>query len=241
MLNVVLCDDNNEFLSYMEDIIKKIAIENEFNINIKTYLSGESVLFDLEESIHDIDIIFIDVLMGDITGIDVAAKMRELESKAQIIFITSTKAHVFDALDFMPLHYLIKEEVNEEIIKKIFMKAINLSKKNKKGIFVYKVGHEKRYKKYEDIIFFEIRNRVVNINCQGNIVEEFYSTMDNLEKQLHYKQFVRIHRSYMINIEKVLSFDGKNVLLRNGIELPVGRKYINTLRDEYADFLLKNM
>ena len=115
MLNVVLCDDNNEFLSYIEDIVKKIAIENGFNINIKTYLSGESMVFDLEESIHDIDIIFIDVLMGDITGIDVAAKMRELESKAQIIFITSTKAHVFDALDFMPLHYLIKEEVNEEI------------------------------------------------------------------------------------------------------------------------------
>lgn len=241
MLKIVICDDDQEFLKDISNKIHKISISNNLNVNIDTYLNGKSMLFDLEECIESIDILFIDVLMGDMTGIDVSKKMRDAGSEAQIIFITSVKSHVFEALDVMPLHYLIKNEINDDVIEKILIKAVNLSNKYKKSGFLYKVGHSRKYMKYEKIVFFEVKNRVINMHCYDKNIETFYSTMDKLENDLNNDQFIRIHRSYIVNIAKILSINSKNVICRDGIVLPVGRKYMDILKQRYSKYMLENI
>lgn len=241
MLKVIICDDNEVFLKYISKKIHEIAMNNNLNVNIKTYLSGKSMLFDLEDHIHSVDILFIDVLMDDMTGIDVSKKMREYGSNAQIIFITSVKSHVFEALDVMPLHYLIKSEIDDRVIESILMKAVTLSNKYKKSMFLYKVGHSKKTIKCEDIVFFEINNRVVTMHCSDKTEEVFYSTMDNLENGLDKSEFIRIHRSYIVNITKVASINSKNVICRDGTILPVGRKYTGKLKNQYSKFILENI
>lgn len=241
MINVVLCDDDSEFLEYIKKTIDRISFENKIDINIKTYLSGESMLFDLEDSIYDIDVMFLDVFMKELDGVETAEKLRQLQSEAQIIFISSDKSKVFDALEVMPLNYLIKGEADDEKIKKVFLKAVNLAEKNKRKLFVYKSGHETKYVQYKDILYFEIKNRVVNINCVGDEVKEFYSTMDKLEEELDQNQFIRIHRSFIVNMDKIVSFDSKGVLVKGDITLPLGRKYTSLLRNRYSEYLLESM
>lgn len=241
MLKIVICDDDKEFLKDISNKIHKISISNKLNVNIDTYSNGKSMLFDLEECIDSIDILFIDVLMDEMTGIDVSKKMRSAGSEAQIIFITSVKSHVFEALDVMPLHYLIKNEINDEIITNILMKAVTLSSKYKKNGFSYKVGHSRRYIKCEDIIFFEVNNRVINMHCCDKNIEVFYSTMDKLENDLNNDEFIRIHRSYIVNITKILSINSKSIICRDKIVLPVGRKYIDTLKQKYSKYMLENI
>ena len=210
-------------------------------MNITTYTSGKSMWFDLEECIDSIDILFIDVLMDEMTGIDVSKKMRKYGSDAQIIFITSVRSHVFEALDVMPLHYLIKNEIDDDVIKNILMKAVTLSNKYKKSGFLYKVGHNRRYIRCEDIVFFEINNRVISMHCSDKNVEVFYSTMDKLENDLDDNEFIRIHRSYIVNITKISSINSKNLMCGDGIVLPVGRKYIDKLKQKYSKFILENI
>lgn len=241
MLQVVICDDNEEFLKDISDKIHQISISNNLSVNITTYASGKSMLFDLEECIESIDILFIDVLMDGMTGIDVSKEMRKYGSDAQIIFITSVKSHVFEALDVMPLHYLIKNEIDDDVIKNILIKAVNLSNKYKKSGFLYKVGHNRRYIKCEDIIFFEVNNRVISMHRSDKNVDVFYSTMDKLENDLDGNEFIRIHRSYIVNITKISAINGKSVTCYNEIVLPIGRKYMDKLKQKYSKFILENI
>lgn len=241
MLEIIICDDDEEFLKHISRKIREISMPKNLKVNINTYVSGKNMLFDLSESIHSIDILFIDVVMDDMTGIDVCKKIREYGANTQIIFITSVKSHVFEALDVMPLHYLIKNEIDDNVIKNILMKAVTLSNKYKKNRFLYKVGHSRRYVKCEDIIFFEINNRVVSMNCSNKNVEVFYSTMDKLENDLDKDEFIRIHRSYIVNITKIASINSNKVVCIDGTVLPVGKKYTDKLKNQYSKFILKDI
>lgn len=179
--------------------------------------------------------------MPGLTGIEAAQKLREWGVGAQIVFFTSSKEHVFQAFDVMPLHYLIKDEATEETIEKILLRAIDLAQKNQRECFQYKVGHTVKRIELQEIIYFEIRNRVVHMFCRGNRQEEFYLTMDKLEKSLRDKNFIRVHRSYLVNFMHIHSIETKQIVCMNHICIPVGEKYLEPIRKEYSRFILEQM
>lgn len=141
----------------------------------------------------------------------------------------------------MPLHYLIKDEATEETIEKILLRAIDLAQKNQRECFQYKVGHTVKRIELQEIIYFEIRNRVVHMFCRGNRQEEFYLTMDKLEKSLRDKNFIRVHRSYLVNFMHIHSIETKQIVCMNHICIPVGEKYLEPIRKEYSRFILEQM
>lgn len=240
MIKIFICDDNKEFLNHISEKIHKISINNNLNVEIKKYLNGNNMLFDLEYYSENVDIFFIDILMEGLTGIDVSKKIREYNFDTQIIFISSSKSYVFDALDVMPLHYLIKNEINDDIIERILMKAVKLAIKNRMRGLVYKVGRSQKFINNDDIIFFEVNNRVVSINCVDR-VEKFYSSMKNLESIIDKDEFIRIHRSYIVNITKINCITKKNVICIDGSNIPIGNKYSENLKDKYSKFILNNI
>lgn len=240
MIKIFICDDNQEFLNHISEKIYKISINNNLNVEIKKYLNGNNMLFDLEYYSENVDIFFIDILMEGLTGIDVSKKIREYNLDAQIIFISSSKSYVFDALDVMPLHYLIKSEINDDIIERILMKAVKLASKNRMRGIIYKVGRSQKFIKNDNIIFFEINNRVVSINCVDR-VEKFYSSMENLESIIDKNEFIRIHRSYIVNITKINCITKKNVVCIDGSNIPIGNKYSENLKEKYSKFILNNI
>ena len=80
----------------------------------------------------------------------------------------------------------------------------------------------------QEIIYFEIRNRVVHMFCRGDRQEEFYLTMDKLEKSLKDKNFVRVHRSYLVNLMHIHSIEVKQIICMNDICIPVGENVSGT-------------
>ena len=140
----------------------------------------------------------------------------------------------------MPLHYLIKSEINDDIIERILMKAVKLASKNRMRGIIYKVGRSQKFIKNDNIIFFEINNRVVSINCVDR-VEKFYSSMENLESIIDKNEFIRIHRSYIVNITKINCITKKNVVCIDGSNIPIGNKYSENLKEKYSKFILNNI
>lgn len=240
MFQICICDDNNDFLLNLSNKIYSIASRNNIEINIISYSSGNQLLFNIDEHKDTIDIYFLDVLMGNFTGIDIANKIRKYNFNSQIIFLTSSKDHVFDALDAMPLHYLIKQELSNDKLEEVFMKAINIIKPQKNNLFYYKIGHTMKCININKIIFFEIKNRIVTMKCIDGSTEQFYFTMKNLVNQVNNNYFIQIHRSFLINAYYIKSIDGKNLISYDNIILPIGEKYIKSLKNQYAKFLLND-
>ena len=118
------------------------------------------------------------------------------------------------------------------------MKAVKLASNRMRGL-IYKVGRSHKFINNDDIIFFEVNNRVVSINCVDRI--KFYSSMKNLESIIDKNEFIRIHRSYIVNITKINCITKKNVICIDGSNIPIGNKYSENLKDKYSKFILNNI
>lgn len=241
MYKVCLCDDDEEFRRALKNKLYRIGERHHIKMELIEFSSGTGMVFDLDGEAEGVDIFFVNVLMPGITGIEAAQKLREWGANAQIVFFTSSKEHVFEAFDVMPLHYLIKDEATEETIQRILLKAVDLAEKKQQECFYYKVGHIVKRIETQEIIYFEIRNRVVCMFCKENRQEEFYLTMDKLEKALKDKNFVRVHRSYLVNLRYIHSIEAKQIVCMDHTCIPVGEKYLEQIRKEYSRFILEQI
>lgn len=241
MFNICICDDNAEFLLKLSNKISEISHKNSIDVNIIKYSSSQSLIFNMDNQINSIDIYFLDVLIDDLTGIDLANKIRKYNLTSQIIFLTSSKDYVFDALDTMPLHYLIKQNLDTKKFEEVFMKAISLITPRKDNLFHYKIGHSIESINKNKILFFEIKNRIVTMNCIDGTNINFYFTMKKLIDQINDDNFIQIHRSFLINSNYIKSISGKNIICNDNTTLPIGDKYLKTLKSKYSKFLLNNL
>lgn len=241
MFNICVCDDEECFLNDLCIKLEKMAVKNNIEINIHKYHSSDQVLFDIESLSEKIDCFFLDVLIDDRTGVEIANHLRRKGSNAPVVFLTVSKEHVFDALEIMPLHYLIKQEVQDEKIEEILLKATQIVGKYKAAKFFYKVGHELRSIDIEKVMYFEVLKRIVIIHTLNGEAGRFYSTLEMVEKQLDHKQFVRIHRSYLCNLFYIDKIQSKQVIFRGRTSLPVGSKYMKDLKVEYTQYMLRNL
>lgn len=240
MFNICVCDDNDTMRAEICDLIRDFSQKNEIGINIRSYASGEEMLFDLSDSEKLTDIFFLDILMKKLDGIETASQLRKINPTAQIIFLTVSKEHVFDALDVMPLHYLVKQDVKSEKIEKVLMKAISLAEKNNQSIFTYKFGKTVGSVPLSDIVYFEVKNRIIEMHLKNKSSIEFYCNMTELENQIPAETFWRVHRSFLVNFENVDYLRGKEFVCIEETVIPIGQKYID-VKEKYQSFLLEKI
>ena len=122
MFQIAVCDDEKLIVRQIGDMIKDILP----NCNISQYLSGG----DLLESYVKFDIIFLDIQMENMSGIETAKELRNRGEDTIIIFITGVKEYVFQAFDVAAFHYLVKP-VRKEKLKEVIERAIEKINKNK--------------------------------------------------------------------------------------------------------------
>lgn len=235
MIQICLCDDNPLMLKQQEDFINKIKQKHNLDIEITSFPSGEALLFYAEDYYFKFDIIVLDILMGATNGIDVANKLRQLGSQAQIVFITSSREHVFDSFDSNPLHYLLKDDLSADHAEQVLLKAIEQSKK-KERMFLFK-KHSTTYSiPMNSIVYFEIIGRIMCINCV-DATYEYYKRIDDLEKELALHSFCRIHRSYIVNLAYIKKMNRSEVTLSDNTTLVIGKSYYTQVTQRFSQYL----
>ncbi len=304
MIHICICDDSDAMRDELCGLIQALCQKHSIAASVSCCSSGEELLFDPDDKNRTTDIFFLDILMKKLNGIETAARLRAITPTAQIIFLTVSKEHVFEALDVMPLHYLLKQDMRTEKIEKVFLKAISLAEKGRKEKFTYKFGktigslllsdiiyfevknriieiHTKtgppiefyiekvflkaislaekgRKEKFtykfgktigslllSDIIYFEVKNRIIEIHTKTGPPIEFYGNISDLEQQLPPESFHRVHRSYIVNFENVDYLSGKEFVCIDRTVIPIGQKYADSRehdsREHYQNFLLNGL
>lgn len=163
-LTVYLCDDNQKILDQYASLIENIAKKNNIEVSISSFNTGEQLLFSLLDSPNKADIIYLDILMGQINGIDTAKKLRENGCLSEIIFLTSSEDYVYGAFDISPVHYLLKTVTSTDKFEQVFLKAAFLIQKKKSEVFICDFGNVKKVILIKDISYFEIWKRVVTVH-----------------------------------------------------------------------------
>lgn len=171
---------------------------------------------------NEIDLIFLDIEMPIITGFDL---LESLENSPQVILITGKTDYALKAFDYDVTDYLHKPITVDRFdasVKRALAKYEQANKtiENEEHIFV-KSNLKKRKVVLNDIKWIEALGDYIKlVTDDDNIV--ILSTMKSFEKQLPENKFLRIHKSYIVNLEKVEKFNSKNVEV-SGKSIPLSR------------------
>lgn len=240
MKTIFLCDDNSEAVERYSDLIKRIAKKNQIEISLFAFYSGKSLLFHIPDIPDLPDIIYLDILMDNLNGVNTAKKLRELGCNSEIIFLSSCEDYVFDTFDVSPVHYLIKAETSEAKFEQVFLRAIHLSDGKATQKFVCKSGASRKIISIKEISHFSIWKGIVTVHYGKSEKFQYWITMEELEEQLRGKNFVRTQRSYIVNLQYIVEFQRRTIVLKTGETIPVGVTYEEKVKSAFMDYMTQN-
>lgn len=220
MINIAVCDDEKCMSEKIEKLVEDFFRKKNTNISISEYSSGEELL----KSNERIDILFLDIGMRGMDGIETARKLRECRFHGFLIFITVLKEMVFQSFEVQPFDYLVKpvqEEHFEKTMERLFLSMQDRLSSEKANLLVQK-GCESNIIFFQDIICCEIIDRKVYLYLVSGEVIDYYDRIENLEKKMD-GRFFRCHRSYLINLNHLKSYRNNTAFMADGKEIPVSR------------------
>lgn len=230
-MTIAICDDEKIICEQIGKLVKKQIPD----CNIELFASGETLLKETKI----FDIIFLDIQMDGINGIQTARMLRNKKEEALLIFITGLKEYVFESFDVSAFHYLLKP-IEEKKFAEIFAKAVAAAEK-KRGLaeepFFIKSNGKTIILSRNHILYVESQNRMVNFHTANECLE-LYSDMRDLEQQLG-RNFYRCHRGYIVNMGHIAEFGKDRIALTNGETICLSRRKCKEFVKVYMDYLRK--
>lgn len=229
MIRIAICDDQEAICEQVEDILLKIGQACLYKIEIDVFYTGEELYKHISDDIY-YDIIFLDIELNTMDGIEIGCKIREElnNENTQIIYISGDENYAMRLFKTRPLDFIIKPITYEKTFE-VFQTAVKLiNKKNK--IFDYQVGHTTFKIPVKDIIYFEGNNRKIDVITVKQR-DSFYGSLKHLFDKVKQYNFINIHKSYLVNYFHVTKFEYHQVTLSNGTILPISQKNRKKVRE----------
>ena len=226
MIKIGICEDEKETQDLIESHLQNLLKNREYEI--EKYISGEELL---QANFKDIDILLLDIQMGKLNGMDTARKIREVDSKMEIIFITSLIDYVQEGYEVRAYRYLLKPIELEEL-KKHVLNCINEIEKNKNHYILIK-NKSNTYKIYSnEITYIEVQKKDMLIHTINKDFHVRYS-LEKVEKDINLDKFVRCHKSFLVNLTYVENIKSNTAILERGEEVPISRYRYKRLRKSF--------
>ena len=230
-MNIAVVDDEEVIREQISGFIKR----RNPGFNISGFATGEELLTADKE----FDVIFLDIQMDDIGGIEAARTLRQSGVDAVVIFITGIREYVFEAFDVSAFHYLLKP-IEEQKFMEVLGRAAEEAGKRKgqkeRQIFI-RAKNQGYTLNLNSILYIESRGKKVEVHTTDmeDIIES-YATMDELEGQLG-DGFYRCHRGYLVNMAHIARYDSDSIFLSSGEKVYLTRKKHNEFVKAYMWYL----
>lgn len=226
-MKICICDDEFNILNDIRSILTAL----DPHAIIKTYDEPQELQKILRED--DIDVLFMDIKLKDTNGIDFIKQNEEYLKNTKLIYITGFTDYIEDVFETNPIYFLQKP-LSEEKIKKAFLKAKEQIYQEHLFITI-KSGTEKIKIKIKDIYYIESCARTVNIYLENNLYTT-YEKLSMFEDALT-SNFLRIHKSFLVNMDKIIKYKNNNIVLENNKVLNISRSYSKNCRDAILKYL----
>ena len=226
-LNCLIVDDEPLAIKVLETHIENIS-----SLHIAASCNNAFEAMDVLKK-NTIDLMFLDIHMPKLMGHEF---LRTLRNPPKVIFTTAYKEYALDAFELDAIDYLLKPVTLERLIKSInkFSNVPALEIKEENNLvdnegFIYFRAERKMIKVgYSDIVYIESMKDYVKIIRAGNKPLLVKQSISSLEDVLPAHLFLRIHRSYIVAINKIDAFTNNDVEI-GGQEIPIGRMYAHQL------------
>ena len=230
-MNIAVVDDEEIIRKQLKGLIDK----QQAGFYTDVYGTGVELLAAGKQY----DILFLDIQMAGMNGIETARMFRKQNEEAVIIFVTGVKEYVFEAFDVAAFHYLLKP-IEENKFMEVFDRAVKEAGKWKdrgQEQFFVKTKNRNIILNHRNILYVESRGRKAEIHTTGEVIE-IYAAMAELESQLG-QNFYRCHRGYLVNMAHITEYGSDSISLSNGESIYLAKERYNGFVKEYMRYLRK--
>lgn len=219
MLKVVVAEDDKECIDVMKRYLTEFSRKEDIPITFKVYTDGMSFLDEYET---DTDIVFMDIVMPHMNGLEAAARLRKRDGNVCLIFITTMSQYAVKGYEVDALDFLIKP-VSYDLFSVKMKKAADVCLKRAERSYTLKTSDGLFLVKYSDIIYVEGDKHYLIFHTKS-CDYRVRKMMRDIENDFKDEGFALASGSLLINLLYVSAFKGTEVTVAGEI-LPVGRNY----------------
>ena len=230
-MRIAICEDNKTEQDYLVNSINQWSDASKIPLEIFRYDSAEQFLFIWMDV--KFEIIFIDIMMEKMNGITLAKKIRESDPYIQIIFTTHHKQFSLKGYDVFPLHYLVKP-VSKEQLNSVLDKVYSIYSLQSKDAIILSNGSEAVKLHASKIFYIQMKSHIAEFHLEKEVFTQRKTSRELID--MLPTCFIRCHRTYIVNLLHIDCVYSKEVLLSNGIKLPVSRSEAKNVFRAFADF-----
>ena len=236
MIKIAICDDENVFGKKLEKIILQFFKKRQEKCELDIFQSGITFL-EKGEELAEYHIIFLDISMGKINGMEIARKLRKFCKKSYIIFVTayiefSSEGYQVEALRYiLKSNPLLREAINESL--EAVLEKMNYLQRIREYFF----REGKRKISSKQIVYIETQGHYLLFHVINQGKEKFHyrESMSNMENILKKENFLRIHQGYLVNAEYIKKLLNYNAYLVTDEVLPVAKLRYGKIKKIFAE------
>ena len=231
-LTIGLCDDCAEQI----ELLKKYIEGDPIGMDFEVFSSTEPEFFLTEVCKNKPQLLFLDIDMKGMGGIELGERIRRIQEDAVIIYITAYEEFALEAFRVRAFHYLIKP-LNRAVFHQVFQEALGhilrRSGKEPQKTFALQNKGEVIMINYQDIFYFEKVGHKIKIHTADRDVF-YYGNLYQVLRELDESKFVQCHQGYIVNLDKIRSFRDRCLYIEGNLKLPVSRTFAEKIRESLA-------
>lgn len=235
MLNIVICDDEKKILNDLSEKIKETFMDKNTEIDIFQTTSPTETLQYIESNV--VDVIFLDIDMPILNGMDIAEKLLNENYKGLLIFVTSHDSLVYGSFKYHPFGFIRKRYFEEEIEETADRVIEEMAHKD--STFTYKTSNGTYRVNISDVIYFESESNyiVIHLSEKYENTYKFRETMSKLEAGLCEKGFIRVHKGYLVNQQHISILRKDEIVMSDNTIIPISRVNKDIVKEKIMRYM----
>lgn len=232
MWKVMICDDEEETRAAIRAQLERFSAETGERFSVREVHSGEALLAQFTA---DVDVVFLDIKMGGITGMDAARKLRADDRDVCIIFITTMTQYAMEGYQVHAYGFLKKPLRYAQFRLQLLDALRHLAPRREESITL-RAGGEVYSISLTELIYLEVLDHDLRfVRKSGPLV--CHATMSDMGEALRGKGFFRCHKSYTVSLRHIAQIGAASVRMSNGDELPVSKHRRKEFLEAFAAYV----
>lgn len=234
MLHIAVCDDEKHLAEKNKAVLETVLAELGVTAEITLYTDSRNLLYDITEDDLHYDLLLSDIEMPEITGMELAEKIKPFLPDIRIIFITSHIEYAIDAFELSIFRYVPKPDIEKRLPSAI-KDAVSLI--NLEADKSYTIQAKGRFEKipFRDILYIERDGKNASINTADG-VSKVRKSLQAVFDELDSEEFIFIDRGYIVNLIHIMQIKNSTAVLKNGTVLPISRSHLQTVKEQINNY-----
>lgn len=221
MVSIGICDDNYDARLTLRAALERLLEESHSQARLLEFSSGEGLLGWLDRHQGELDLVFLDMEMGELDGMETARRLRQADERLQLVFVTGFSDRVFDGYSVGALGYLLKPAKPQQLEDILKRTAAALHRQEEEVFLCHSGDVTYRIPKHKILYFSSDRRQVTCVTPQRSYT--FYGKLDQVTQEAG-SSFVRIHQRYLVRVGAVDRVTASEVILGD-VTLPISRSH----------------